>query len=403
MKRKILLLVGLLTGLLTTAQIAISGTVYDLDGNRLEGASVYLNNTSIGTTTNLDGEFYLNLPNGKYKLVVSYLGYTSERYSLDTKVYSEPLVFKLVPKTNELNEVVIKQRKKRSPSRRKEFLKTFRQEFLGISKFAKKCEIINENVIYFDYDDDTRILEAFAYEPLQIVNKSFGYTIFYDLTTFKLTPNNLTYLGNVRYVENEGKKGKKKRWKKNRKKAYRGSHVHFLRALLKNQLRQEGFLVDRIQRTPNPRRPSTEEIEKAYKIIKKVKNAKPSTYGKNPVSERELFKARSVMRRAQLDSHIERLIKRNLKPYEFILEYDGKHHLAFEDFLKVMYVRELPDRNYRQRNGYARYQTSLMTLNKEEAEINTIGTLGEPLEALLLGYWGFEKVGDALPLDYKPN
>ena len=42
-------------------------------------------------------------------------------------------------------------------------------------------------------------------------------------------------------------------------------------------------------------------------------------------------------------------------------------------------------------------------MNKEEVELNDIGTFKEPLDALLLGYWGFEKVGDALPLDYQPD
>jgi hypothetical protein len=404
MKRKLLLLISLLLNLLMTAQINISGTVFDLDGNPLEGASVYLNNTSIGTTTNMEGEFYLNLPNGQYKLVVSYIGYISERYSLNTKDYNEPITFKLIPKTNVLNEIVIKKKRKNiSPNRRKEFLQTFRQEFLGVSKFAKKCKIVNEDVIDFDYNEDTETLEVFVRQPLKITNKSLGYIILYDLTKFVLSPKKLTYLGNVRYVKNKGTKGKMKRWKKNRRKAYRGSYVHFLRAVLKNEIRKEGFMVDRIQRTPNPRIPSTKEIKKAYDIIMKVKHARPSSYGKNPVSEVELVKAQSIMRRAQLDPYIERLIKRNVKTYEFTLEYDGKKHFMFDDFLKVMYTRELPDKNYRQRNGFARYQTSLMSLNKEEVEIHEIGTLKEPLDVLLLGYWGFEKVGDALPLDYQPD
>jgi hypothetical protein len=403
MKRTLLLFTCLLSSLLLAAQIEISGTVFDLDGNRLEGASVYLNNTSIGTTTNIDGEFLLKIPIGQYKLVVSYIGYKSERYPLDTRGYKEPITFKLIPKTNELDEIVIQRRKRMGPDRRKEFLRTFRREFLGVSKLAKKCKILNEDVIEFDYDDKTRTLEAFVNEPIQIENKSLGYTIFYDLTTFELTTKNVTYVGNVRYFETEGSKGKKKRWKKNRKKAYRGSQVHFLRALVNNNLRQEGFLVDRIQRTPNPRRPSVEEIDKAYKIIRKAKDVRPGTYGRSPFSDKELIEARAVMRRAQLDPYIERTIKRNVKPYEFTLEYDGKKHLMFQDFLKVLYVRELPDKNYRQRNGFTRYQTSLMSLNKEEVLINNIGTFGDPLDALLLGYWGFEKVGDALPLDYQPN
>lgn len=403
MKKKLLLFFSLLSSLVITAQIYISGTVFDIDGHRLEGTSVYLNNTSIGTTTDMDGKFYLNLPKGQYKLVVSYLGYVSKSYPINTKTYEKPLIFKLIPKTNVLDEVVIKRRKKISANRRKEFLRIFRQKFLGTSKFAKNCKITNENVIDFDYQDKTKTLDVFAREPLTIINKSLGYTLMFDLTTFKLTPESLTYLGNVQYIENKGSKRKQKRWTKNRDKAYRGSQAHFLRAVMKNQTQREGFLVDQIRRKPNPIIPSVEEIDKATRIIKRDQNTEPSSYGKNPVSQKELIKAKSIMRRAQLAPYIERLIKRNIKPYRFTLEYDGKKHLMFEDFLKVVYLRELPDKNYRRRNGFPRYQTSLMKLNKEEVLIERIGALSEPLDVLLLGYWGFEKVGDTLPLDYQPD
>jgi len=403
MKRILLLYISLLSSFLITAQVNISGTVFDLDGNPLEGASVYLNNTSIGTTTNMEGEFYLNLPKGKYKLVVSYVGYTSDRYPLDTQKYTKPIVFKLVPKINVLDEVVIERRKKIGPNQRKEFLKIFRREFLGVSKVAKKCKIVNEDVIDFDFNEETTTLEAFAREPLKIINKSLGYTVFYDLTTFEMSSKGVTYLGNVRYEEKSGSKSQKKRWNIKRRKAYKGSSVHFLRALMDDKLQKEGFIVDHIQRIPNPERPSMKEIKQARDILKRVNNTKVSSYMKNPVSEREVIIARTILDRVKLNPYIERLIKVNVKSHEFTLEYDGKKHLMFDNFLRIKYMREWPDKNYRLKHGFTRYQTSIISLNEQEVEVLKSGALSDPLDALLYGYWGFERVGDGIPLDYEPN
>ncbi len=55
----------------------IVGTVVDkVDGDLLPGANVYLEGTSIGASTNEDGEYViLNVPAGSYTLMVKYIGY----------------------------------------------------------------------------------------------------------------------------------------------------------------------------------------------------------------------------------------------------------------------------------------------------------------------------------------
>ncbi len=54
----------------------IKGIIYDETGAPLQGANVYLDKTTIGTSTDADGIYELkNIPVGNYKLEVSYLGY----------------------------------------------------------------------------------------------------------------------------------------------------------------------------------------------------------------------------------------------------------------------------------------------------------------------------------------
>lgn len=79
MKRKLLLW---LFGLLLTVQMyaqnrTISGTVKDAKGEALIGANVTGKGTTIGTVTDIEGNYSLELPKDVSTLVFSYVGYTS--------------------------------------------------------------------------------------------------------------------------------------------------------------------------------------------------------------------------------------------------------------------------------------------------------------------------------------
>ena len=53
----------------------VRGVVTDTSGQPLPFASVYVEGTTNGTTTNLNGEYFLELENGSYRLVFQYIGY----------------------------------------------------------------------------------------------------------------------------------------------------------------------------------------------------------------------------------------------------------------------------------------------------------------------------------------
>src|SRR5688500_2906729 len=53
----------------------VAGKVIDASTRQpLQGASVFCQNTTIGTVTNADGDFHLMLNNGGYDLAVSFMG-----------------------------------------------------------------------------------------------------------------------------------------------------------------------------------------------------------------------------------------------------------------------------------------------------------------------------------------
>ena len=80
MKKLLTLLVALLLTGFAYGQGSIKGKVVDNTGEPLIGASVYLEGTSVGTITDVNGNFLLsNVDNGKATVVISFIGYKTKK------------------------------------------------------------------------------------------------------------------------------------------------------------------------------------------------------------------------------------------------------------------------------------------------------------------------------------
>ena len=76
MKHFLLVFAMLFVGMATViAQRTITGTVTDESGTALPFANVYVKGTTVGTTTDIDGNYSLKVPDGGTTLVVAYTGY----------------------------------------------------------------------------------------------------------------------------------------------------------------------------------------------------------------------------------------------------------------------------------------------------------------------------------------
>lgn len=389
------------------AQKRVFGKVVDTNENPLIGASVYINNTSIGTTTNEKGEFYLYVHDG-YDLVASYLGFYTSKLKLTRKNMENFIVFKLNPKVSLLDEVVIKKRKKLPNSKRSLYIRMFKRHFLGITNASKKCEIVNDSVLIFDFDAKTKNLEVSSSENIIVRNKHLGYDLSYDLMHFLLEPERVTYLGFSRYKELEGSKRQQKKWEKNRLRAYKGSFRHFLKTIIDDDnLRKEGFVVDHFKLVPNLDRPSEEQIKKARALVQKKGRLQRNPFHIDIELDLNLDTARKILKDAELNPLIEKVTKEVLESNEFT-KYDTinkKFSLKFTDFLRVTYLKEPEEKKFR-RGAIKRlsYQVSHISMYVTEASIVKFkGVMEDPLDVLLEEYWGYEKMADALPLDYFPK
>lgn len=81
----------------------LTGTVYDQNGEAVIGASVMVKGTTIGTATDIEGNFTLNVPSSG-TLVVSYVGYKTQEIALTGQ---KELRIDLLEDTESLDEVVV--------------------------------------------------------------------------------------------------------------------------------------------------------------------------------------------------------------------------------------------------------------------------------------------------------
>lgn len=89
-------------GLSLAQTTQVTGTVIDDTGETVIGASVVAKGTTIGTVTNLDGTFSLNVPSNTRTIVVSLIGYRSVEVAVGTN-----LRITMEPDTKLIDEVVV--------------------------------------------------------------------------------------------------------------------------------------------------------------------------------------------------------------------------------------------------------------------------------------------------------
>ena len=84
----------------------ITGTVMDMQGNTLPGATILIKETSLGVVTDINGKFSLEIPQqDSIILVVSFVGYETKYITLDKD--QKELSIKLKEDVTEMEEVVV--------------------------------------------------------------------------------------------------------------------------------------------------------------------------------------------------------------------------------------------------------------------------------------------------------
>lgn len=382
--RHTLLVLFIILPHLALAQLTIRGQVRSgKSGEVLPFATVFLSNTTKGTLTDEKGQFALeNVPPGKFELIASYIGFVTLKVPVQTQ---DQKSYKLLlkPADNQLADVTVKARRRRGPDWTKQ-LALFTDHFIGLSENAKQCRLLNSQVLFFRQTTDTLI--ATANEPLLFENKALGYRVKFQLDQFIYDSDSylIAYEGNpVFELMKPDNAQESRRWTENRKKAYFGSMMHF-GALYRRQLRQEGFVFQRVVE----RRNRQGEINLV------------GLPGDSSLSFPSL-------------ANNKRLISLPMASYKVLLDSvrstATQPVIAFTDLIQVTYTKEREPITFQQARRRSTYghevvpQSSLIRTLKPAVTVEANGQFWPPTGIRSEGYWSWELVADDLPFDYEPD
>jgi hypothetical protein len=381
---------------------SISGTVRD-DKETIPGAAIYLSGTKISTVTNNEGKFTLSkLPAGNYDVLIQVVGYLP--YSKSITITDKPVYIDATLKANTvtLNEVVIKP----DPDRLY-YISIFKDYFLGKTPNAQDCKILNSDVLIIDYDKRNRVLSVSSNEFLIIENKALGYRIKYLLKYFEYDYKThiMFYAGYPFFEEMKGSKSKLKRWSRNRHIAYFGSWQHFFKSLFKGNTVQEGFIIHKLITIPNKNRQPDSLI--SFNIKRLTAGARAInmlTFTKDDslnywLKERSKPKHMSVLNRAHV------LTDTLVKGYNQDLK-----SINFADELFILYSKEKETPAYAN-SGFevsrspdmGNFQVSLISMPEPPIQFYKNGSIVNPRSILFKGFWAYEKMADAVPMEFEPT
>jgi hypothetical protein len=379
------------------AQKLVKGIVLDAEQNLpIPKASVFLNNTSIGTTADNEGNFTLSIPAGRFDLIVSSIGYGTYNQSINGSEVADFLTIKLKLKAPDLEAVIIEPFEKDGWAK---WGRWFTDNFIGTSEYGRDTRIINPEVIKFRNSKKNGELTAIAIAPLQIENKALGYRLTYQLENFRYSfkERYLLYAGYPFFEMMPGGDRKQRKWEKAREDVYHGSMLQFMRALYRNKIMEEGFEVRRLKKIPNVEK---QRVRMVYKT-----SVRADEHGRliSTVNTDSTEYYNHVMSQNDYKNFVEK----EPVPGDSIAYAISKAVAGFEfpDYLLVTYKHKTAPAEYRQvypKNGTA-ISSEITLINGRPVEVLANGSYFNPEDLLSIGWWGWwEKIGTMLPFDYQP-
>lgn len=352
----------------------VTGHVFDqLSGDPIVGVNVFVAGTLKGCSTDQNGLFLIkDMERGDYEVVFSHIAYDIKVSKLSVlgnrKVISEDV--ELMSRVQTLEEIEVVSR------RDKEWqghLAVFEDQFLGKTQNSTKCAILNGDDLEFYYDKDQNSLIAKSTDPIVVINQALGYKLEYYLKHFEIKEGRSELVGVSKFEELETKRRKeKKRWAKSRRKSYKGSLTHFLKALVNNDLAKQGFRVFTVEDLPG---------------FNEINVSKVSTG--SLVSNNE----GNISKQISFDNYLK---------VEYTDETESLDYIEDQVRLAVINENKYLLNFYRSAllSEKRKAQTSYVKLNLPVVTINPKGFFNEPLAITTYGYWSWERVAEYLPFEY---
>lgn len=365
MKKAFIFLSILCTSFTALAQLdayLLTGKVLDaVTQLPLQGASVFAQNTTIGTATDQQGNFKLRLLNGGYDLIVTFTGYqTVTRRITTADALDNNIVISVNQKEKNLEDVVIRSSNEVTDGLEK-YGGFFVDNFIGKTANSNQCTIKNKEVLKFYFFKKKNRLKVMATAPLEIENLALGYTIKYTLDSFthEYGSQISTYSGYPLFKDLQPANNEQKStWYTNRLKAYYGSMLHFMRSVHNKNLKEEGFEIQFVT--------TNNAVETAIPLV--------DVYGALNYTKNDSTQLVEIV--------------------------PNQQNMA------VLYTKAAPDPLYiSQTDDISRkFQLSVINIAADQSVgIEQNGYFFDQNDILINGYWTWQKVADVLPYDFRPQ
>ena len=336
------------------SQFTVTGVVMDSSTREpLPAASVFCQNTTSGTVTNKQGEFSLQLKSGGYDLVISYTGYQTQQIRISGSENNK-LEILLIKEDKSLSEVIIKSSNEVADGWEK-YGDFFIKNFIGSTPNAQQCTLQNPEAVHFYYYKKSEKLKVLATEPIVISNMALGYNLRYQLDSFMYYYKTQvsSYRGYCFFSEMDSNFAQQRIWSANRKKAYDGSKLQFMRSYYDSTLNEDGYEIAL--------------LDSAYdKRFDAIRNPYDTTYYGvyDSTHEVEVYYPRKISITYKKKPEVEYLKK-------FKLPLNVGSQISYIDLLDAIEIKE---------NGYFYDQKDWVSQ----------------------GYWSWKNLADLLPYDYIP-
>lgn len=370
------------------AQFVVTGIIMDSSSREpLASASVFCQNTTIGTSTNKQGEFYLSLKSGGYDLIISYTGYQTQTIRVTENNKLEILMIK---EEKSLGEVILKSTNEVANGWEK-YGDFFVKNFIGATPNAAQAVLLNPEVLKFYYYKRSNKLKVLATDVVQIANKALGYNIRYQLDSFVYyyNTNINSYRGFCLYTAMDGNDSLKRVWTMARSKAYYGSKLHFMRSYYDSTLLEDGWTIDMLDDGSDKNFTKVDVYDSSYyNLIAYTRDS--ITYTRNSITyTRDSITYDSI----RIDTVVYQV---PTGAVDVEVYYPRK--------IRISYTRKRPEPEYLKQSGFPKNignQISYIDF-KDGIIIKENGYYYDQKDWINQGYWSWKNVADILPYDFVP-
>lgn len=355
MKSCCLLLLLVLFSSIAFGQFTVTGKVIDsVTKEPLFGASVFAQNTTSGTTTNREGQFSLSLKSGGYELIVSFTGYQSREIRISSNDNNTALEIAMAKEEKAMEEVIIRTSNEVKDGWDK-YGRFFLENFIGSTPNALQCTLQNPEAVHFYFYKKSDKLKVLATESIIISNMALGYTLRYQLDSFMYyyKTDVSSYRGYCFFSEMDSNFSQLRIWSANRKKAYEGSKLQFMRSYYDSTLAEDNYEISMLDSLN----------DKKFNIIRNPYDS--AYYGVyDSTKEVEIYYPRKISVAYKKKPETE-----YIKKYKLPVNVPSR--ISYIDLLDAIEIKE---------NGYFYDQKDWVNQ----------------------GYWSWKNLADLLPYDYIP-